>query len=200
MARAPKIDAVLGAEAGLARRTLQGTVETAWIGEHLGVAADDDRVLTHRFEAKLPGYAGWNWYVTLARVPRGKVVTVCETGLLPGEGAIVAPEWVPWADRVLPEELQAHQAAEAAEAAAASGVDAGGKEAAQAQQHDGGTPVAVQEDQSGSAGENLDAATDQDKHEAAGDGDAEGEQPQAEQTGPTAGRSPQRSRSRRRRR
>ncbi|GAA1361260.1 hypothetical protein GCM10009596_19130 [Arthrobacter rhombi] len=113
MARAPKIDAVLGAGVDLARSTLLDTVEPAQVGEHLGCTADDDRVLTHRFEAKLPGYAGWNWYVTLGRVPRGKVPTVCETGLLPGDGALLAPEWVPWADRVRPEELEAQKAAEA---------------------------------------------------------------------------------------
>lgn len=118
MARAPKIDAVLGAGVDLARSTLLATVDAAQIGEHLGVAADADRVLTHRFEARLRGYAGWNWYVTLARVPRGKDATVCETGLLPGEGALLAPEWVPWADRVRPEELEAQKAAEAAEGSA----------------------------------------------------------------------------------
>lgn len=116
MARAPKIDAVLGAGVDLARSTLLATVEAAQVGDHLGVAADADRVLTHRFEARLPGYAGWNWYVTLARVPRGKEATVCETGLLPGDGALLAPEWVPWADRVRPEELAAQNEAEAAQA------------------------------------------------------------------------------------
>lgn len=114
MARAPKIDAVLGAGVDLARSTLLATVDAAQVGDHLGVAADADRVLTHRFEARLPGYAGWNWYVTLARVPRGKEATVCETGLLPGDGALLAPEWVPWADRVRPEELAAQKAAGAA--------------------------------------------------------------------------------------
>ncbi len=193
MARAAKVDAVLSAETDLARTTLLATVEPRWVGDHLGVAADDDRVLTHRFEAKLPGYAGWNWYVTLARVPRGKVATVCETGLLPGEGAIVAPEWVPWADRVRPEELQAQRDAEAAEAA---GKEPGGKEPDKtADQNDGETVAAAQETESGSTAETADAPTDQDTTEAAGHDDSD-----SEQTEQPAGRSPQRSRSRRRRR
>lgn len=193
MARAPKVDAVLSAETDLARTTLLATVEPGWVGDHLGVSADDDRVLTHRFEAKLPGYAGWNWYVTLARVPRGKVATVCETGLLPGEGAIVAPEWVPWADRVRPEELQAQRDAEAAEAA---GKESGGKEPDQkAEQNGGETAAAAPETGNGSAAETPDAPTDQNTTEAAEEDDSD-----AEQTEQPTGRSPQRSRSRRRRR
>src|SRR5699024_3547290 len=36
---------------------------------------------------------------TLARAPRAKNITGCETGMLPGEHAIVAPDWVPWMAR-----------------------------------------------------------------------------------------------------
>lgn len=192
MARAPKVDAVLSAETDLARSALLAIVEQGSVGDHLGVAADDDRVLTHRFVAKLRGYAGWNWYVTLARVPRGKVATVCETGLLPGEGAIVAPEWVPWADRVLPEELQAQRDAEAAEAV---DKEPGGQEADQkAAPTDGETVSAVEGNGTGATAETADAPTEQ------GTSEADGENDQDEQAEPSAGRNPQRSRSRRRRR
>ena len=195
MARAPKVDAVLSAETDLARTTLLATVESGWVGDHLGVAADDDRVLTHRFEAKLPGYAGWNWYVTLARVPRGKVATVCETGLVPGEGAIVAPEWVPWADRVRPEELQAQRDAEAAEAA---GQEPGSKEAdKKAAPNEGETVTAAPGGENGATAETADGPTGQDATEDSAEDDSDAEAEQDEQ--PT-GRSPQRSRSRRRRR
>jgi hypothetical protein len=34
------------------------------------------------------------------------VVTVNELGLLPSEDSILAPEWVPWAERVRPEDEQ----------------------------------------------------------------------------------------------
>jgi hypothetical protein len=46
------------------------------------------------------GYRGWRWAVTVARAARAKSVTVDEVVLLPGEGAIVAPEWVPYRDRI----------------------------------------------------------------------------------------------------
>ena len=43
------------------------------VGEHLGVHAEAERVVTHAFASTLPGYSGWYWAVTLARPPRGKV-------------------------------------------------------------------------------------------------------------------------------
>lgn len=75
------------------------------VGEHLGVEADDDRVLTHLFECKDPGYRGWRWAVTVARASRAKLVTVDETVLLPGPDALLAPEWVPWSERLRPGDL-----------------------------------------------------------------------------------------------
>ena len=56
------------------------------VGEHLGVQAEGERVVTHLFACLDPAYAGWRWAVTVARAPRSKVVTVNETVLLPGAG------------------------------------------------------------------------------------------------------------------
>jgi hypothetical protein len=75
------------------------------VGEHLGVRADGDRVVTHFFAATVPGYAGWRWAVTVARAPRSRLVTVDEVVLLPGDGALLAPEWVPWSERLRPGDL-----------------------------------------------------------------------------------------------
>jgi hypothetical protein len=69
------------------------------------VRADGDRIATHAFEASLPGYRGWQWAVTVARAPRSKTVTVDEVVLLPGADALLAPEWVPWEQRVRPGDL-----------------------------------------------------------------------------------------------
>ena len=38
-------------------------------------------------------------------MPRGKVATVCETNLVPGEGALLSPEWLPYAERLAPGDL-----------------------------------------------------------------------------------------------
>jgi len=72
------------------------------VGEHLGTEAVGERVVTHYFACRNRAYIGWRWAVTVARAPRSKVVTVDETELLPGPGALLAPVWVPWQDRLLP--------------------------------------------------------------------------------------------------
>ncbi|MDT4938204.1 MAG: hypothetical protein QOG80_1875 [Pseudonocardiales bacterium] len=100
------IDDVLAAAVDLAR---QGALEVGGdsVGEHLGVAADAERIATHAFVASLPGYTGWYWAVTLARAPRSKAATVDEVVLLPGPDALLAPAWVPWHDRLRPGDLSA---------------------------------------------------------------------------------------------
>ena len=57
-------------------------------------------------------------------------MTVCEVGLLPGEDALLAPEWVPWSARVSAEEKaqeeQDRAEDEAGETAAAGGPEGSG--------------------------------------------------------------------------
>ncbi|MGM7669570.1 DUF3027 domain-containing protein [Microbacterium sp. A93] len=120
--RTPKLDELLAGAVDQARAALQGLAEDDEIGDHVGTVADDDRLVTHRFTATLAGYGGWEWFVTVARAPRSKTVTVCETGLLPGTDAILAPDWLPWSERVSQEEkirLDAIAAGEDPEAAVA---------------------------------------------------------------------------------
>ena len=52
-----------------------------------------------------PAYVGWRWAVTLTRASRQKRVTIDEVVLLPGDDAIVAPEWVPYRERLKPGDL-----------------------------------------------------------------------------------------------
>jgi hypothetical protein len=75
------------------------------VGEHLGIDVEGDRVVTHSFAALARGYRGWRWAVTLARAPRSRQVTVDEVVLLPGAGALLAPPWVPWSERLRPGDL-----------------------------------------------------------------------------------------------
>ncbi|MCL2535984.1 MAG: DUF3027 domain-containing protein [Nocardiaceae bacterium] len=75
------------------------------VGKHLGVTAEDDCSATHRFAADLPGYYGWQWAVVVAAAPESDHVTVSELALLPGPDALVAPEWLPWDQRVRPGDL-----------------------------------------------------------------------------------------------
>ena len=88
-----------------ARAAAAELARSGQVGAHLAVHADGDRVVTHLFESLLPGYAGWRWAVTVARASRSKQVTVSEVVLLPGPDALLAPEWVPWRDRLRPGDL-----------------------------------------------------------------------------------------------
>lgn len=104
-ARKPsKPDAVLAAAVDTARNGLLEVAGEHEVGEYIGAFPDAERLVTHRFAAHVPGYDGWHWFATLARVPRGKDATICEVGLLPSERALLAPDWVPWSDRVRPED------------------------------------------------------------------------------------------------
>jgi hypothetical protein len=75
------------------------------VGEHLGVVAEGDRVVTHYFACKESAYRGWRWATTLTRAPRAKNITVDETVLLPGQDSVLAPEWVPWSERLRPGDM-----------------------------------------------------------------------------------------------
>ncbi|MFF1384460.1 DUF3027 domain-containing protein [Arthrobacter sp. NPDC058288] len=104
--RTGKPDAVLAAAVDFARAAVEGIAPAEQIGQHLGAKSEGDRVVTHLFESRLAGYQGWQWYAVITRNSRSKVITVNELGLLPSEDSILAPEWVPWAERVRPEDAQ----------------------------------------------------------------------------------------------
>lgn len=89
----------------LAREAALDVAGPDGVGEHLGADADDERVVTHSFRCLDPGYVGWRWAVTVSRAARARLVTVAEVVLLPDEGALLAPEWVPWSERLQPGDL-----------------------------------------------------------------------------------------------
>src|SRR5262245_6645147 len=111
--KSAKLDAACAGAVDLARESIgdargadqRSTVGDDHVGAHLGVRPEGDRLVTHYFDCTLPGYRGWRWSVTVARAPRSKHVTVCETVLLPGDAALLAPVWVPWQERLQPGDL-----------------------------------------------------------------------------------------------
>lgn len=109
VAEAPERSAELAA-------VLTGAVETARtaimefsgvdvVGDYLGASFDDPTAATHRFLAVMPGYQGWQWAVVVAAHPGADHATISEVVLVPGPTALLAPEWVPWHDRVQPGDL-----------------------------------------------------------------------------------------------
>ncbi|WP_435590536.1 DUF3027 domain-containing protein [Nocardia sp. bgisy118] len=100
----PDVRPVLAEAVDLARRALL-ELEPSAVGAHLGVSAEDESAATHRFEATLPGYRGWQWAVVVAAPPDADRATVSESALLPGPDALVAPDFVPWEQRIRPGDL-----------------------------------------------------------------------------------------------
>ncbi|MFB7721297.1 DUF3027 domain-containing protein [Nocardia sp. NPDC056100] len=95
---------ILAEAVDLARRALL-ELEPLGVGRHIGVTAEDDSAATHHFEATLPGYRGWQWAVVVAAPPEATRVTVSESALLPGPDALVAPDFLPWDQRIRPGDL-----------------------------------------------------------------------------------------------
>jgi hypothetical protein len=127
--RTGKPDAFLAAAVDTARHAIEGITSPSDIGRHLAAKSEGDRLVTHLFESRLPGYAGWQWFAVLTRNSRSKVVTVNELGLLPSEDSILAPEWVPWAERVRPEDEQEPEQGPAPEQEPAQDQEQGGEQA-----------------------------------------------------------------------
>ena len=100
------MDEILAAAKDVALQGVREIAPAHAIGLVHHVRAEEERLSTHLFECSLPGYRGWFWFATLSRAPRSRVATICEVGLLPGDDALIAPDWVPWADRVRPEDLE----------------------------------------------------------------------------------------------
>ena len=123
-------DPELLAARDVARRALEEITNASSIGAEAGHEVHAERLVTLFFECKLEGYPGWHWAATLTRVDGNAAVNVLEVELLPGEGAVIAPEWVSWSERLAQfrkaqavqaredEDKEAAQEAAAAEAAA----------------------------------------------------------------------------------
>lgn len=98
-------DARLGEAIDVAREAVLEVTKAQNIGEHVGALQEAERVVTHAFECLMSGYRGWFWTVVLTRASRSKTVTVNEISLRPGPDALLAPDWVPWSDRLKPTDI-----------------------------------------------------------------------------------------------
>lgn len=96
----------------LALAALAEITPASTVGDPVDYVVEADGVVSLRFANRLPGYPGWLWTVSVAVVPDAEP-TVLEVELLPAAGALLAPEWVPWAVRLA--DYQAAQAASADE-------------------------------------------------------------------------------------
>ncbi len=83
----------------VARAALSEITSGDSVGDPVGYWIEPDGIVSLRFENRMPGYPGWYWTVSVARVEDADP-TVLEVELLPGDSALLAPEWVPWAVRL----------------------------------------------------------------------------------------------------
>ena len=93
-------DPALVAAVEIARAAAEEEAGTDEVGAHVDVRVEDPASATHLFAAAKPGYAGWRWAVTVSSAGPGAEVTVSEAVLQPGPDALVAPDWVPWQERI----------------------------------------------------------------------------------------------------
>lgn len=101
----PELEAVLLGAVDDARAAIVEFSGEDSVGEYLGAGFEDSTSATHRFLAELPGYRGWQWAVVVAACPGAGRATISEVVLVPGPTALLAPQWVPWEERVRPGDL-----------------------------------------------------------------------------------------------
>jgi hypothetical protein len=82
-----------------ARVALVAVTPDATIGDFAGEVDEGEGATSYLFATTMPGYPGWNWTVTIEQLPDSEP-TVLETELTPAEGALLAPDWVPWSERM----------------------------------------------------------------------------------------------------
>lgn len=111
-------DETLLAAVDLARAALLEITPADTIGEPVGHIVEDEHVLSLLFDCTMTGYPGWHWTVSLSRIDGSSEPSVLETELMPGGEALLAPEWVPWSDRLADYRTTQELAAAEAEAAA----------------------------------------------------------------------------------
>jgi len=91
----------------IARGALAEITAADTFGDFLTETHEGEGVYTLLFAATMGGYPGWHWTVSVAELPDA-APTVLEAELLPGDGSLLAPEWVPWSERLVAgEDLEA---------------------------------------------------------------------------------------------
>jgi hypothetical protein len=99
------IDEQLNAAVDAARAAVIEMADAGTVGEHLRAVDDGEGLVSQHFACLKPGYVGWYWSVSLSRAPDSDRITVNDVVLLPGDDAIVAPEWTPYRERIRPGDL-----------------------------------------------------------------------------------------------
>lgn len=88
----------------LAETALAEVTDAELVGELIGAVDEGEGVYSLCFASLGDGYRDWRWNVTLCKVVDAASDTaapsVLECELVPGPDSLVAPKWIPWAERL----------------------------------------------------------------------------------------------------
>jgi hypothetical protein len=104
----------IDAETALALEALHEVTPASSVGVFRDRLVSDEGVSTLTFHSTMAGYPGWVWTVAIATL-EGSTPTVLELELLPDDGSLIAPDWVPWSQRLAEYKEAARLAREAGE-------------------------------------------------------------------------------------
>ena len=96
---------IFGALSIAKQAVIEDAGKSEYVGEFYSIDSDEERIATYLFHAKLPGYSGWMWAVTVAKIDDQSPATICDVVLLPGAKSLLAPNWVPYSQRIQPGDL-----------------------------------------------------------------------------------------------
>ncbi|CAB4604581.1 unannotated protein [freshwater metagenome] len=82
-----------------AREALIAATSKSKVGNFIEVIEEGDGLASYLFENNQKGYVGWRWSVTIFQGDSSEP-TVSEIVLMPGPDSLVAPDWVPWSERL----------------------------------------------------------------------------------------------------
>ena len=82
-----------------AREALIAATSKSKVGNFIEVIEEGDGLASYLFENNQKGYVGWRWSVTIFQGESAEP-TVSEIVLMPGPDSLIAPDWVPWSERL----------------------------------------------------------------------------------------------------
>ena len=82
-----------------ARQALIAATSKSKVGNFIEAVEEGNGLATYLFENNQKGYVGWRWSVTIFQGDSAEP-TVSEIVVMPGPDSLVAPDWVPWSERL----------------------------------------------------------------------------------------------------
>jgi len=70
------------------------------LGSFVESVDEGEGITTFLFESKKLGYLGWRWSVTIYQADPVSEPSLCEVVMVPGDDSLIAPNWVPWSERL----------------------------------------------------------------------------------------------------